>query len=536
MTSGYGPAVAALDALDAPAHSPTDTLGTGRTESTTTSYERSPRDLLRLVVGLAATIVLGALTRWAEAAAPAFESDTDLVTGLPSDLMQVLAAVVGVVSVLAVVGVLLVPIVTRRVRLLGYLALAVVVSEALFAGLVWWLDRSAPAVIADAPGAETDVGGGWVFDVPLLVPLAAAFTVLGPFVGQPWRKVGLGAIALLAVARASVSVGLPTDVVVAVLVGMTVGSAVLLALGRPSRRPTDAAIAAALADSALGVSELHRAKVDARGSTPYFATMTDGTGLFVKVLGDDERAADLLFRIYRFVRLKNVGDERPFSDLRRTVEHEALLALTARDVGIRTPRFRGVVDVGADSMLLAYEQLDGRSLDSLEADEVTDGLMRETWELVAQMQDNRIAHRDLRCANVFVDAGGQPWMIDFGFSELAASDALLHADTAQLLASFAVITGSERAVAVALAVLGRDRLAAALPRLQIWALSGATQTDLKAQAGLLERLQTEAAERCGVDEVAYEQLTRLSGSRLVAWLRGAGDRLRPSRRSARTAA
>ena len=104
---------------------------------------------------------------------------------------------------------------------------------------------------------------------------------------------------------------------------------------------------------------MHPAKVDARGSTPYFATLTDGTGLFVKVLGSEQRAADLLFRVYRFLRLKDVGDDRPFSSLRRTVEHEALVSLMARNEAVRTPRLRGVVDVGADSMLLAYEMIDG---------------------------------------------------------------------------------------------------------------------------------------------------------------------------------
>ena len=60
--------------------------------------------------------------------------------------------------------------------------------------------------------------------------------------------------------------------------------------------------------------------------------------MFVKVLGETERAADLMFRLYRFLRLKDVGDDRPFSSLRRTVEHEALVSLVARDVGVHTPR------------------------------------------------------------------------------------------------------------------------------------------------------------------------------------------------------
>ena len=197
------------------------------------------------------------------------------------------------------------------------------------------------------------------------------------------------------------------------------------------------------------MSEVHPAKVDARGSTPYFATLDDGTGLFAKVLGSQERAADLLFRVYRFLRLKNVGDDRPFSSLRRTVEHEALIALMARDIGVRTPRLRVVADVGDDSMLLAYEMIDGSSLDGVADEAVTDELMRAVWDQIALLHDHRIAHRDLRRANVFVQDDGTPWIIDFGFSEVAVPDGILEADVAQMLASFAVVAGAERSVAAA---------------------------------------------------------------------------------------
>jgi hypothetical protein len=120
---------------------------------------------------------------------------------------------------------------------------------------------------------------------------------------------------------------------------------VLFAFGRPDRRPTIAAIRTALTNSGLPVTDVRPAKVDARGSTPYFATLDDDAGLFVKVLGEDERAADLLFRMYRFVRLEDV-DYRPFSSLRRSVAHVALASLFARDAGVRTPRMQAVVRVG----------------------------------------------------------------------------------------------------------------------------------------------------------------------------------------------
>jgi undecaprenyl-diphosphatase len=91
-----------------------------------------------------------------------------------------------------------------------------------------------------------------------------------------------------------------------------------------------------LAAVGMPLAELKQASVDARGSTPYFGKSAEGQPLFVKALGDDQRSADLLFRMYRMIDRRDLGDERPFSSLRRAVEHEAMVALAARDLGIRT--------------------------------------------------------------------------------------------------------------------------------------------------------------------------------------------------------
>jgi undecaprenyl-diphosphatase len=243
--------------------------------------------------------------------------------------------------------------------------------------------------------------------------------------------------------------------------------------------------------------------------------MADGTGLFVKVLGSQERAADLLFRFYRFLRFKNVGDDRPFSSLRRTIEHEALIALLARDVGIRTPRLRGIVDVGSDSMLLTYEMIDGSSLDGIAGEELTDELMAAIWQQIADLRTHRIAHRDLRRANVFIGDDAVPWIIDFGFSEVAVPDTILDADVAQMLASLAVAVGADRAVDAAVGVLGPEAVGASLPRLQSKALSGATQESLKQHPGLLKELQSTVVDRCAVDDVDFVELERVSRNMIV---------------------
>ena len=89
----------------------------------------------------------------------------------------------------------------------------------------------------------------------------------------------------------------------------------------------------------------------------------------MKALGQDERSADLLFRMFRYVQRRDLGDERPFSSLRRAVEHEAFLALVARDVGIRTPRLSAFATAEPHAFVLAYEAIDGSSLDGLEAEQ-----------------------------------------------------------------------------------------------------------------------------------------------------------------------
>ena len=96
------------------------------------------------------------------------------------------------------------------------------------------------------------------------------------------------------------------------LAGWVAGAAVLVVLGAPSRRPTQEAIAAGLTISGLPLAELAPASVDARGSTPYFGSTADGTKYFVKALGSDQRSADLLFRVYRYLQRRDLGDERPF--------------------------------------------------------------------------------------------------------------------------------------------------------------------------------------------------------------------------------
>jgi undecaprenyl-diphosphatase len=312
------------------------------------------------------------------------------------------------------------------------------------------------------------------------------------------RRIGWLLVWLLLLAR-FVLAPVAFDTTTAALSGWFAGALVLVALGAPPRRPRGAAIVDGLARAGVPVARLEQASLDARGSTVYFANAADGRKLFVKALGDDERSADVMFRLYRRLQPRDFGDEKAFSSLRRAVEHEALVAFAARDIGVSTPRVVAFTSAEPNGFVLAYDAIDGKSLDRVPPDAVDDDVLDSIWAQLVVLRSHRIAHRDLRLANVFLGAAGDVWIIDFGFSELAASELLLATDLAELIASSTLQVGPDRAVARAVVAVGPEAVATALPRLELPTLSGATRTALKQQAGLLHELREQILATTGIN-------------------------------------
>jgi glycosyltransferase 2 family protein len=479
-----------------------DGQGTVVVEASAPPVERSPSDLFRLVV---AGVLLGA-----ELIVQAVFGDTlvtfasELFAGLDALPHWIVHTVVVGTRVLAVVvlgGGLVVTVVRGRWRMV----VTVVAAGLLAVGLAVLLGSFAPDAGTMVVDVDHNLAGpltaaGFPSAVGVAV-VSAVLTAAAPWLSRRWRRLGWLLVVGVALTR-FVSSPVSFDSFRNALVGWFAGAGVLVALGGPLRRPSGAALADGLAAVGVPLARLEQASVDARGSTPYFGTGADGQRLFVKALGEDQRSADLLFRMYRKLNRRELGDERPFSSLRRGVEHEALVALAARDAGIRTPRLVAFATADPNAFVLAYEAIDGRSLDRLQPEEVTDAVLAAIWDQVACLQEHRIAHRDLRLANVFLASDGAVWLIDFGFSELAASSLLLTNDVAELLASSTLQVGPVRAVAVARDAVGPVALGDALDRLHPWALSGATRTGLKERQGLLAELRSEVGTVAGTGEAA----------------------------------
>jgi glycosyltransferase 2 family protein len=449
----------------------------------------SPPDVLRLVVGVLLLLLVALIGGLFGDAVIGFVSD--FLAGLDALPDWLLSGAIAAVRILALVA--LVAGVAATVVRTGWRMLATVLAAAVVAAVLVWLfdgvleleEVAAPAELVDGLGPLT----GKTFPTGAGIgALAATMSAAAPWLSRRWRRCGWVAVIGLAVAR-TLTAPLDFDSLSSVLIGWTVGSAALVVFGAPSRRPTRDSVLHGLARCGLDLADLKVASVDARGSTPYFGTGHDGKRYFVKVVGDDQRSADLLFRAYRWFHRKDLGDERPFSTLRRAAEHEAFVALAAARLGVLTPGVAGFATAEPNAFVLAYEAVDGRSLDSVPLDELTDEVLDQVWSNLAELHGARIAHRDLRLANVFLGADGRVWMIDFGFSEIAASDLLLATDVAELIASSSTIVGPDRAVAHAVAAMDAERLAAAHDRLKLSTLSGATRHAMKSRPGALEELR-----------------------------------------------
>jgi len=482
-------------------------------------HVRTPSDVLRLIVGVL-LILLGLLFATG-ASNTLLGFETDLINAfdtLPEGVARVIYAIFQTIAALIPASIGIVALWRHRYRLFVMLVATSLFAQLLLAaldqGVVQQIGQSTLQTLhrPDWVSANPEIDSNWVAS-------AAAVVILGsPWVSRAWRRVGWITVVVAVVFRGVAGGEVPTDLVLALGCGVVSGSAVLLIFGAPNRRPRGPAVIEAMARAGVPLTHLGRAGVDARSSTPYFGDAQDGRHLFIKVQGRDERSADLMFRIYRFLRFKDVGDRGPFSSLQRMVEHEALVALYSNDVGILTPRLVVTTNVGDEGFLLAYERTAGDSLDRVGDEAITDEVLQDIWTGVRMMRQHRIAHRDLRLANVMLAPDGCPWFIDFGFAEIAATDQMLDGDVAELLSSTALKVGVTRSVDTAIDVVGKAAVASAAPRIQPLALSTATRKSLVARKPLCDDLRKYAGESSGAGDVEPQDLQRIKPRTVLIFL------------------
>ncbi|MGW3724329.1 lysylphosphatidylglycerol synthase transmembrane domain-containing protein [Streptomyces sp. NPDC000851] len=455
-----------------------------------------PSDLMRLLVGVLAIVVLIAIAAFAHGTTSGLEQDINKGTGQAPDLLIKIAGLASSIAILLVpVAFAIERLIKRDGLRIADGVLAAVLAHGVTLATDLWVARAAPDSIQDAltqpsPGdinALTDPVHGY------LAPVIAYMTAVGMSRRPRWRAVLWIVLLLDAFSMLVTGYTTPFSIILTVLIGWTVAYGTLYAVGSPNVRPTGRTLMAGLRTVGFHpVSASREETPDAadngdRGRR-YFVTLETGPPLDVTVVDREQQAQGFFYRVWRNLTLRGFATRRSLQSLRQALEQEALLAYAAIAAGANAPKLIATSELGPDAVMLVYEHTGGHTLDSLAEEEISDELLRSTWHQVRALQSRRIAHRRLAGDAILVDRSGTVILTDLRGGEIAAGDLLLRMDVAQLMTTLALRVGAERAVASAVAVLGPDAVADCLPMLQPIALTRSTRATLR-------RLARERAER-----------------------------------------
>ncbi|WP_241968482.1 lysylphosphatidylglycerol synthase domain-containing protein [Streptomyces sp. ICBB 8177] len=456
-----------------------------------------PVDLLRFLMGVLGIAVVLAIAGFAHGTTSGVEQDIARGTNHAPNFLISFAGFTASVAVLIVPVAFAVERLIKRdgLRVADGVLAAVLAHGISLAGDLWVTD-AAPAAIREAL-TQTAPSGGITDPVHgYLAPVIAYMTAVGMARRPRWR-VALWVVLLLD--SFAVLVGgytTPFSIIVTVLIGWTVAYGTVYTVGSPNVRPTGRTLLAGLRRVGFAPVTAQRFDDSAADSADpesergrrYLVTLEDGPPLDITVVDREQQAHGFFYRVWRRLQLREVHERRSLQSLRQALEQEALLAYAAISAGAHAPKLIATSELGPDAVMLVYEHIDGRSLDTLADEEITDEVLDAAWEQVRALQSRRIAHRRLVGESLLVAPAGTLYVTDLRGGEIAAGDVVLRMDVAQLMTTFALRVGPRRAVASAVRVLGPDAVADSLPLLQPIALSRSTR-------GTLRQLAKERAER-----------------------------------------
>ena len=471
---------------------------------------RRPLDLARFAVAI--SLVLGTIALGYFATSTTAGLDTDIEGGvalLPSLVVLALNVVGGIGSLGLPIAGSISLIVRRRLRQLfdSLVALFLAVTVLSIVSIViGGLDN--PRLLIAMAGSTSSANGS---TAPILGGILAFITVARLMSRRPWNVLSsVVMVSLILVTLLSSGIAL-AGIGFSLAVGWAIGLLTRYALGTSTTRPSGAAVAAAMERGGYPITELRIANLTSRGRR-YSAITRNGDPLRITILDRDLEGAGLVNAAWTSLRLRDEPGKGAFN-LRKAVEHAALVAFAAQAAGAPVPRLLLATEVGPDSVALVYQQIPGTPFDELP--DITDTELDSAWRAIRTLHEHQMSHRALSSRHLLRGPENSTWLLGTDQGSIAASDVAIRLDLAELLCSLAMLTSVERSVSSARRVLGSDAIARALPALQPVALSPGTRKALRKHKGMIIALRDAIVELRPDADTEQIQFQRIKPRTLV---------------------
>jgi len=470
---------------------------------------RRPRDILAAIVGLL-------LVFWGVIAIdqpPTWElSLTELVKSSPPWLLTLLegAYSASLIYSLILLGALLLGGRERRTALRD-VSIVAVGTAALVILLSLLINDAWPYVLPEIDLRDPVPR----FPVMRVALVTAILIVASPYVTRPLRRFGWLAIVTTALASISLGYATPSHTTGSFGIGLFTAGVLLAVAGSPRGYPNPEMVAAALTHLGVPNREIRAAPYQTWGVVRFVATDDVGDLVEVKVHGRDAFDSQLVAKVWHTLWYRETGPAVSYSRL-QAVEHEALMTLVANGVGVNVPRLAAVGAASSEIALISFRE-SGVALDDLDPDKLTDDHLVETWSQVRLLHDRSMSHGSLRASAVHVSRD-LPMITDLALGSLAADEADQGNDIVELLFSLTALVGEERAVRSAVQGLGHERLVAALPYLQLPAVSPTSRHLVGKPKELMTSLRANVAEVTGSEMPEPVKLRRVTARSLIVSL------------------
>ena len=197
------------------------------------------------------------------------------------------------------------------------------------------------------------------------------------------------------------------------------------------------------------------------GSTPLRLRVEGGPDefLFAKLYTKGHVRADRWYKLWRTILYGSLEDESPFKTVRRLVTYEDYALRLLQDIGVRTARPYGIVEITPEREYMLVTEFHAGAVEIGEA-EVDDAVIDQGLTLIRKMWDAGIAHRDIKPGNLMVRSG-ELLLIDVAFVQVRPSPWRQAVDLGNMMLVLAVRTDPQRVYQRALAYFTEAELAEA---------------------------------------------------------------------------